>query len=55
MILEGDVPIPGQSAFGLPLPDALPDRQAVCAESRPEFRELKPGHFVACHFADQFV
>ena len=24
-----------------------------CAESMPEFREVKPGHFVACHRVDE--
>ena len=23
-----------------------------CAEEAPEFREVEPGHFVACHFAE---
>ncbi len=25
--------------------------QALCAEAKPEWRELRPDHFVACHFA----
>ena len=24
-----------------------------CTAEQPELREIEPGHFVACHFADQ--
>jgi hypothetical protein len=27
--------------------------QQICADVEPEFRELHPGHWVACHFAEQ--
>ena len=26
-----------------------------CSQADPEWRELKPGHFVACHYAEKFV
>ena len=26
--------------------------QAICGEQVPEFREVKAGHFAACHFAE---
>ncbi len=55
VILEGDVPSPTNPPSGCRFRTRCRLAEARCAEQRPDFRELRPNHFVACHVAEQFV
>lgn len=53
IILEGDVPSPIDVPKGCPFAGRCRYAKAKCSEDRPELKEVKPGHQVACHFVDE--
>lgn len=52
IILEGDIPSPSNPPPGCPFNTRCPDAVDRCHEEIPAWREVAPGHGVACHLAD---
>lgn len=49
IVLEGDVPSPANPPSGCPFHPRCPQAMAECSASKPQLKEVKPGHRVACH------
>lgn len=56
IILQGDLPSPAHPPSGCNFhtrcPVARPER---CTMEEPQLRELRPGHWVSCHFAEDYL
>jgi len=55
IILEGDIPSPANPPKGCNFNTRCQYAKDICHEQDPEFREVKAEHFVACHFAEDFL
>jgi oligopeptide transport system ATP-binding protein len=52
IILEGDVPSPSAPPPGCVFHTRCPIAIDVCRQTVPEWRQIVPGHYVACHRVD---
>lgn len=52
-IFEGEVPSPLNPPKGCPFCNRCKCKQAICTVKKPKLREMKEGHFVACHLVEE--
>lgn len=55
IMLEGDVPSPIDPKDNCRFVDRCPYAIDICRQTTPEFREIRPKHFVSCHRAEEFI
>ena len=52
IVLEGSIPSPANPPSGCKFHTRCKDCMKICSEEEPEWKELRPGHFCACHLYD---
>ncbi len=51
--LEGEVPSPANPPYGCVFHTRCPIAQKICKEESPEYRQVRPDHYVSCHLVDE--
>jgi peptide/nickel transport system ATP-binding protein len=55
IVLEGDVPSPANPPSGCKFHPRCRFAKDVCSQEIPEWREISPDHWVACHLTDELT
>jgi oligopeptide/dipeptide ABC transporter ATP-binding protein len=55
IILQGDLPSPANPPSGCRFHTRCPMAQPNCVSDVPPLREIEPGHFSACHYAETLL
>ncbi|MBK9769939.1 MAG: dipeptide ABC transporter ATP-binding protein [Candidatus Obscuribacter sp.] len=55
IILTGDLPSPANPPSGCAFHTRCPIARDICRKDLPALREITPGHFSACHFAEELL
>lgn len=55
ILLKGDIPSPSNPPKGCKFHTRCESCMEVCKYLKPEYREVEPGHFAACHLYDKQV
>lgn len=55
LILQGDIPSPANPPVGCNFNTRCPFVKPLCLQSEPDYQEILPDHWVACHFATEFI
>jgi len=53
IVMPGDVADPSNPPPGCYFHPRCRHAKDICSQKEPEFREIKPDHFAACHFAEE--